>query len=46
MHGSFGLVLLRMRLLTLSNFVEVLFRPEVWFLGGSALFRVVRLGTR
>ena len=37
-------MLVRQRLLTLTSSVGVLFRPEVWFLGGGALFRVVRLG--
>ena len=44
-RGLSGLVLLRLRLLTLISFVEVLSLPGVWFLGGGVLcFRVVRLG--
>ena len=36
-HGLSGLVLLRLRLLTLTSSVGVLFRLEVWFLGGRVL---------
>ena len=36
-RGSSGLVLLRLLLLTLSSFVGVLSRPEVWFLDGRVL---------
>ena len=36
-HGLSGLLLLRLRLLTLTSSVAVLFRAEVWFLGEGVL---------